>query len=84
MEYADIEPLNIELRECLKMALEQRKSDGDEFAAFLEGAMPDIHILFERPVLVPCYILFGLAQELGIVNQVFKIITDYQLEYIRD
>lgn len=41
-------------------------------------------ILFERPVLAPCYILFGRAQELGIVNQVFKIITDYQLEYIRD
>lgn len=76
----DLEPMNKELSECLKTALLTKKGHFSETFLIPSGVtMEETQIIFDKPALAPCYILFGLADHLGVATKIFEIITAYEL-----
>lgn len=76
----DLEPMNKELSECLKAALLMKKDHFSEIFLIPSGiTMEETQIIFDKPVLAPCYVLFGLADHLGVTKNIFEIITTYEL-----
>jgi len=73
-----IVPLNKEISECLKSALRKsNESNSAHIPSFSNEAMDNIQIIFDQPVIVPCYLLFAIATELKVSDEVYKIISSY-------
>jgi hypothetical protein len=79
---AAIGPFNKELSECLKKALHKNnESDSANFPDFRSNAIEDTQIIFDKPVMIPCYLLFALAKELGVVDEIYEIILSYGWQF---
>ncbi|WP_347359438.1 helix-turn-helix transcriptional regulator [Bdellovibrio sp.] len=65
-----IESMNMELSVCLKNA--HRKSGRNTV---------ELEVILEGPVLVPCYLLFTVARDLGVAKEIYEIISTYEWEF---
>lgn len=62
--------MNMELSVCLKNA--HRKSGRNTV---------ELEVILEGPVLVPCYLLFTVARDLGVAKEIYEIISTYEWEF---
>jgi len=75
-----IEELNQELSTCLKQAgpLHSRLSTETDLGE------AEIQVIFDHPVLAPCYILLAVACELGVTRQIHEILHSYSIQLNQD
>lgn len=73
----EVESINEELSACLKKAY-----NSDKYSKLSSlSKISDAKIIFDNPVIVPCYLLFALAQELGVTKEIYSIIISYKWKF---
>jgi len=70
----DFELLNEQLKQCFKLALQNKERHSERISGLMLSSGADIEFILEEPVSAPVHILIALADELNINQEFYEII----------
>lgn len=77
---SELESLNSDLRSCIKNAINAASEQGRDSCARLQHlSMVELEAISENPAFMPVSTLYILSEALGITQEIFSILTSYEL-----